>query len=424
MDRLFDTVRPLSLVRLSSELARSVATIGRVVVEGEVVRPRTTGAGRVYFTLRDRAAQITVVVPAGRRVRAEHGERVAVTGTPNYTPDRGEVTLTAEEVSPVGAGAIAALIAEVRSRLAADGLLTRPRRPLPLLPAAIGVVCGTDAAVRADIESVVASRFPGYPMVFAEATVSGPGAAASMVAALAALDRDLRVEVVILARGGGDAAQLLPFSDEDLCRAVCATRVPVVVAVGHEGDRPLCDEVADLRCATPSLAAAAVVPDRQTLAGAADALLRAAGAAVDDARQREVARLAASSPERALDSGHALAAARLERGGRMLTLLHPGPRVAAARSALARAEHVQRAEGRLAVAAGALEQRAATLAAVDPARVLRRGYAVVTDETGAVLRSAGQTGPGRTVSVRLAEGSLRATVEAAENGRSGPGAAA
>src|SRR5204863_4358260 len=135
-----------------------------------------------YFTLKDRAAQIPVVCPSAKasRCRAVAGERVSVTGALNWSVDRGQLSLVADEVVPVGAGAIAAMIADARRRLAADGVLDRPRRPLPRLPETIGVICGTDAAVRADIESVVAARFPGYPVDFVEVGVSGPGAVDAM----------------------------------------------------------------------------------------------------------------------------------------------------------------------------------------------------------------------------------------------------
>src|SRR3954447_24988645 len=308
-------VRRVSLVKLSSEVARSISAIGRVQVEGEVHRPTRGGRGAMYFTLRDRAAQISVVCPAARasRCRAVAGERVAVTGTLSWAPDRGQLSLVADEVVPVGEGAIAAMIADARRRLAADGLLDRPRRPLPLLPATIGVVCGNEAAVRADIESVVAVRFPGYPMRFEEVTVSGAGAVDAVIGALQRLDERPDVEVIVLARGGGDATQLLPFSAEDLCRAVCACGTPVVSAIGHEGDRPLCDEVADHRFGTPSLAAAAVVPSRVDLEDDLDRMW----ATVDGLLERRLGaaetRLQGVDRERALLSGLEVARARLER---------------------------------------------------------------------------------------------------------------
>ena len=241
-------------------------------------RPQKSRGGWTFFTLRDRAAQMPVVCPArhSRRCRAVGGERVLVLGSLVWGNDRGQLVLEAEEVTPVGEGAVAAMMAEIRSRLAADGLLDRPRRAVPRLPKVIGVLCGADAAVRKDIESVVAARFPGYPLQVAETTVSGPGAAFAIVEALDRLSRQQDVEVVVLARGGGDATALLPWSDEELCRAVAACRVPVVSAIGHESDRPLCDEVSDLRCGTPSIAAHRVVPDRDQLEGELEGLIEAA----------------------------------------------------------------------------------------------------------------------------------------------------
>ncbi|HVF33220.1 MAG TPA: exodeoxyribonuclease VII large subunit, partial [Acidimicrobiales bacterium] len=263
-------VRRVSLVRLSAEIARTVAALGRVAVEGEVHQPRSRPNGRTYFTLRDRAAQVSVTVPAARAKRAwvVDGQRVQVTGVLSWDNGWGRIQLVAEEVVPVGAGAVAAMISGARDRLRAEGLLDRPRRPIPRLPERIGVVCGSEAAVRADIESVVAARFPGYPMVFREVTMTS---AEAVMEGVRDLDGRAGVDVIILARGGGDATQLLPFSDEELCRALCATTTPVVAAIGHEGDRPLCDEVVDLRCGTPSLAAAAVVPDRDALLAGLDA---------------------------------------------------------------------------------------------------------------------------------------------------------
>ena len=391
-------VRRVSLVKLASELARATAAIGRVQVEGEVHRPPRGGRGAIYFTLRDRAAQISVVCPAARapRCRAVAGERVAVTGTLSWAPDRGQLSLVADEVVPVGAGAIAAMIAEARRRLAADGLLDRPRRPLPRLPAMIGVVCGNEAAVRADIESVVAARFPGYPVRFAEVTVSGAGAVDAIVGALRRLDERPDVEVIVLARGGGDATQLLPFSAEDLCRAVCACATPVVSAIGHEGDRPLCDEVADHRFGTPSLAAGAVVPSRAELQDDLDGLWATVDARLERRLVAAATRLEGVDRERALLSGLAVAGTRLERARYRLAARHPGGRVEAARASLA-----------------ALARQ---LDALSPARVLERGYAIVRDPAGQVVRRAGLLAVGERIDVQLAVGSAAATIEEVHGG--------
>jgi exodeoxyribonuclease VII large subunit len=385
--------RKVTLIKLSGEIARSVAGVGRVSVEGEVYRPNRRPSGGIYFTLRDRVAQISVWCGAARapRCRAVAGERVCVTGVLRYQNDRGQLQFEAEEVVPVGAGAVAAAVADARRRLASAGLLDRPRRRVPLLPEVIGVVCGSEAAVRADIESVVASRFPGYPVEFAEVPVSGPGAADAVVGALVAFDARPDVDVIILARGGGDATQLLTFSDEALCRAIGASSTPVVSAIGHEGDRPLCDEVADLRCGTPSMAAAAVVPSRIDLERFLDDKLQRVASAIEHRQARARAALDAAVPARALDAGFAHATARLQRAGARVALVHPRRLMPLAQARLA-AAHRQ-------------------MEALSPVRVLERGYAIVRDGDGRVVRDPDQVAVDDRVDIQLARGRLGARVE-------------
>lgn len=385
-------VRKLSLVRLSSELARSLAGVGKIAVEGEVHRPSTRPGGRVFFTLKDRAAQITVTVPANkaRRARTVNGERVQVTGTLEWVTQWGQLQLVGEEVLPVGEGAVAALLAETRQRLGNDGLLDRPRRAIPVLPKAIGVVCGSDAAVRHDIQSVVDVRFPGYPLIFREVTVSGPGASDAIVRAIEDLDLRGEVDVIVLARGGGDATQLLPFSDEDVCRAICAASVPVVSAIGHERDRPLCDEVADLRCGTPSLAAGAVVPDRAALEQRLAASKERAGSLIERHGGRAAGRLAVIDRDRAVLAGVERSRNRITRAHARLEMLAPERLVAAKAAELA--AHRRHLE------------------ALSPTRVLERGYAVVRTADGAVVREPGQVTNGQRLDVEVARGRLAVDV--------------
>jgi exodeoxyribonuclease VII large subunit len=420
-------------VRLAGEIARSVAAIGRIVVEGEVYRPTRTGSGRVYFVLRDRAAQVSVTCPPGRaaRCRTVAGERVSVVGALSWHNERGVLQLVASEVTPVGDGAVAAMVAETRRRLQADGLLDRPRRAIPRLPRTIGVVCGTEAAVRKDIESVVAVRFPGYPLRVTETTVSGPGAALSILAALDELAQHPDVEVVILARGGGDATQLLPWSDEELCRALCDYPVPVVSAIGHEGDRPLCDEVADLRCGTPSLAAAAVVPDRAALLGELASKWERATAAARLPLERAGQHLAGIDARGAAATRFESASVRLAQVAARLPLLHPhrqlaeahrrvvavdtaGParrRLETAGARLAAVDWCGVAGRRVEGAAARLDADRRHLGALAPSRVLERGYAIVRAADGPVLRRADTVRPGQAVDIQLAVGRLAATVE-------------
>jgi exodeoxyribonuclease VII large subunit len=402
------------LVRLSALIAQAASAIGRIAVEGEIHRVQRGKTGRLWFTLRDRAAQVSVSVPASRqsRCRVVAGERVSVVGRLEWVNDWGQLQLLAEEITPVGEGAIAAAIAEARRSLAADGLLDRPRRPIPMLPAAIGVVCGHEAAVRADIESVVAARFAGYPMVFWETTVSGPGAVDNVIAALAELDKRTDVEVIILARGGGDATQLLPFSDEQLCRAVCATTTPVVAAIGHDGDRPLVDEVADLRCGTPSLAAGAVVPDRLALGLSLDRLLALTAEAMKvrlgEAERTLAAIDRAAAARRGLDG----AARHLLQARHRLELVHPARELDRATARLDRLDWVTPAVTRLREATRHLDGLHRQGDALSPARVLERGYAVVRQADGSVVRVAASVAAGAAVDIEVADGRFRARAEA------------
>ena len=407
-----DSPRRVTLVRLAGEIARCVAGVGPIVVEGEVYRPTTTKGGWVYFTLRDRAAQIDVKMPAAvvRRYKPAPGERVEVAATLQWSNERGQLALLAQGVTPVGAGAIAALIEATRAALGADGLLDRPRRPIPMLPSAIGVVCGADAAVRKDIESVVAARCPGYPVVFFETTVSGPTASRGIVEGIRTLSRDPAVEVIVLARGGGDAPSLLPWSTEEVCRAAAACPVPVVSAIGHESDRPLCDEVADLRCPTPSLAATAVVPDVAGLMRRVDEALADVAWAVQQCAGRAEHRLAAVQTRLALTGRLEQAAFRFERATIRLEGGHPRRALRLAEDRLAGTpwrRHVWEELGR---AAGRLDSEVRHLRALSPQRTLERGYAVVTAADGTVIRRAADLSPGDAIDVRLAEGSLVASI--------------
>jgi exodeoxyribonuclease VII large subunit len=390
---LFDEPRRISLTKLSIEVARAVVAIGKVAVEGEVVKPWRGGNGMVVFTLKDRNAQVTVRCPASRKARCRvvAGERVQVTGAPEWQADRGQLQLLADEVAPVGEGAIAALLAEVRERLGADGLLDRPRRAIPRLPQMIGVVCGTDAAVQADIESVIAARFPGYPVKFVPTPVTGAAAADGIIRSVEYLDALDEIDVIILARGGGDGAQLLPWSDEALCRVLAACATPVVSAIGHEGDRPLCDEVADLRCGTPSLAAGAVVPDRRLLEEELAAALGSVRTVFDARLAAAAARLDRVDRSSALRAGLGAAGVRLDRAAGRLDLLHPSRALAAARARLAREwEHVE---------------------GLSPVRVLERGYAVVRSADGAVVRDPAAVAAGERLDVQVAGGRFGAVVE-------------
>lgn len=384
--------RRVSLVRLSGEIARSLSPVGRIAVDGEVHSAKAYNTRR-YFTLRDRNARISVTVAAKniRHCSCEDGEAVRVTGVLVWEPQRGELRLDAQAVEPRGEGAVAAVINQARERLLAEGVLDRERKPLPLLPRVIGVICGQEAAVRKDIESVIAARFPGYPVVFRQSLVSGPSASTALIEAVLDLDERDEVDVIVLARGGGDATELLPFSDEDLCRAVAACSKPTVSAIGHDGDKPLLDEVADHRFGTPSIAAQHVVPSEADLRGELDYYLERAFDTATSRVERATQKLDSFAPALALNAAIDTATRRLERAESRLLSAHP--------------------KLRLDACGARLDGYAATLRALDPSLVLQRGYALVRDANGAIVRDASQLHPGDHIDVQVASGKVAAEVK-------------
>lgn len=422
-------IRQLTLTRLYAEVGRALTNTGRVQIEGDVHDVRVTRQGAVWFTLRDRAYDLPVLVSAAkaRKSRIADGERVAVTGRVTLQQRKVQLLMDAEEVVPVGEGAVAALLAEVRRRLVDAGFVGRERRPIPMLPIGIGVVCGTDAAVRRDIEAVVIAKFPGFPVRFYETQVQGPGAAEAVRRAIEELAIDTHVDVIVLARGGGSAVDLLPFSDEDLCVVIARCAKPIVSAIGHDGDRPVCDDVADLRCGTPSIAAQAVVPDLAALrasldralhdaAQTVDRRLASAGTAVDSVRwDASLERRVASSNARLAGIGwqHALDR-RIRREHEQLGA------VAWARVVPDRCDGAARQLAAI-VPDAALRRRCeravnhltllrAQMEALSPARVLERGYAVVRTHDGSVLRRAAETSSGDVLDITLAAGQLHVEV--------------
>ena len=348
-----------------------------VWVEGEISELRRSERWQsVFFTLRDpgEAACLGVTMPRGRfdalRLELADGDRVHVYGRPELFEARGEFRLRALSVEPFGLGDHLARLERLKHRLAAEGLFAPERkRTLPVLPRRVGLITGNDAAAKRDVLTAMTARFPAASVVVAETYVQGPRAAPAVIDALRRVCAEPEVDVVIVARGGGSFEDLLPFSDERLVRAVASAPVPVVSAVGHEQDTPLCDLVADVRASTPSMAGRLVVPDaaelRERLARARSGLARA----VRGTLERRLERL-----DRARE--------RLDRAPRLL---------------------VERRRA-------ALEQAGGRLGALSPRATLRRGYAIVRAHE-AIVRSATVVRPGERVDVELGEGAFGARVE-------------
>ena len=266
-------------------------------VEGEVTELRRQERwATVFFTLKDPESNacLDAQIPRGQfdalRLGLVDGERVHVYGRPELYEQRGDFHLRALTIERFGIGAHLAALERLKHKLAAEGLFAASRkRPLPRIPALIGLVTGNDAAAKRDVLTAITTRFPPAHVLVAETYVQGPRAAPAIATAIADLCAR-GVDVVVLARGGGSFEDLLPFSDERLVRAVAACPVPVVSAVGHEQDTPLCDLAADVRASTPSVAGRLVVPDlaelRAWLDRAHEGLGRGARRVVERHRQR------------------------------------------------------------------------------------------------------------------------------------------
>jgi exodeoxyribonuclease VII large subunit len=388
-----------SVAGFNQGVADWLGKLGNVWIEAELSElKRTDQWGLVYFCLKDETSILRASMQRDRFDRIEPapavGDRVHVFGRGELWHRKGEFRFRAFAIEQFGLGQLLRRIEEVRLRLAGDGLFAAERkRPLPFLPRIVGLVCGSDAAAKRDVVETAEKRYPAVRFRIVEAAVQGAGAAAGVAAALRALDAEPMVDVIVLARGGGSVEDLLPFSDESLCRAVAECTTPVVTAIGHEQDTPLIDLVADVRAGTPSLAAKLVVPDHAAVCAELDRLAARAGRALEgraaNARrhlQLLVARPAFADPRNWITTRRTLldgAAASLRRL----------PALRLEREAV----RLVNARDRLRV--------------LGPGATLERGYAIVQDDAGAVVREAGAIAVGQRVGVRLAAGRLGARVE-------------
>jgi exodeoxyribonuclease VII large subunit len=388
--------------------------LGAVWVEGQVtqisVRP---GNSTAFLTLRDPAADVSMTVTCNSPLLREfqpplsEGARIVVHAKPAYFVGRGTLSLRADEIRAVGIGQLLARIERLRKLLAAEGLFDRSRkRTLPFLPQTIGLITGRASAAERDVLANAQARWPAVRFRVENVAVQGPTAVPQIMDALSVLDRDPAVDVIVVARGGGSVEDLLPFSDETLCRAVAACRTPVVSAIGHEPDTPLLDHVADLRCSTPTAAAKRVVPD----------------VAEESARIRTLR----DRSRRALHGW-------VDRERRLLVQLRSRPVLADPLKPLERhAEQVRTGLRRarreinsvLTAEQNAINGTKARLTTLGPAATLARGYAVVQfvtpDGDSRVLRSVADATPGTRLRVRVGDGAVHAVVSDDDHGSIGP----
>ncbi|MFD6023219.1 exodeoxyribonuclease VII large subunit [Streptomyces griseoluteus] len=392
---------PLPVGEVSRLIGRWIDRLGAVWVEGQITQlSRRPGAGVVFLTLRDPSHDVSVSVTCYRQVFdavadvVGEGARVVVLAKPEWYAPRGQLSLRAAEIRPVGVGELLARLEQLKKSLAAEGLFAADRkRPLPFLPQLIGLVCGRASAAERDVLENARHRWPAVRFEVRNVPVQGVHAVPQVVQAVKELDARDDVDVIVVARGGGSVEDLLPFSDEQLVRAVAACRTPVVSAIGHEPDTPLLDLVADLRASTPTDAAKKVVPDvGEELARVR--MLRDRG--------RRCAHSLLEREERGL--AHALARPVMEHPHRMLD---------------EREEQVEALLGRARRTLGHLLDRAeselththARVVALSPAATLRRGYAVLQKEDGHVVRDPAEVSGGEPLRARVAAGEFAVRVD-------------
>jgi len=421
-------------------------------VEGEISNLRIPDSGHLYFTLKEESAQIRVVMFRSSakllRFRPENGLHVTVRGRITVYEERGELQISAEFMEPKGAGALQLAFEQLKARLQAEGLFEASRKkPIPALPQRIGIITSTQGAALRDILNILARRHHSANVLIYPAQVQGDSAPGEVIAGLRHFHQNLgrgsAVEVIIIARGGGSVEDLACFNHEGLARAVAESKIPVISAIGHETDFTIVDFVADLRAPTPSAAAELVIRSRQEIEAQVEDLNRRLERGVRYrllmARQELTERAQHGAFARMMDGIHRRQQKldeqrfRLEKAQRQLlerchrrcetvsaAVRHYDARrrltairqqLAAQVAKLAAATHTRLLQSR-----GALDRQTASLEALSPVAILNRGYALVFDAKGQLVKDAARLKAGDELSARLARGRIRARVTAAERG--------
>jgi exodeoxyribonuclease VII large subunit len=458
---LFDETerRPLSVSELTSQVRGALENrFASVWVEGEISNFKAANSGHWYFTIKDESAQLHAKCFRGVngriRFRPSDGLQVRARGRITVYEPRGEYELLVEGLDPIGAGALRVAFEQMRERLAAEGLFAEElKRPLPLLPRRVGIVTSPTGAAIRDILHVITRRTRTVNILLAPTRVQGAGAGAEIARAIRLLNEHHRkaqregrirdfIDAIIVGRGGGSSEDLWAFNEEEVARAIRASMIPVLSAVGHETDFTIADFAADVRAATPSAAAEMVAAREDEMAAIVGTLTRDLVRAVEYRLliERERVREAASSEEfdevrerlrearratgelaRRLESSIRQVQERARKKLEVVTQLLSPTRAAARagegrlRLAVTRAALDANFGAQLDEARSRLEVAVASLDALSPLSVLARGYALAEDGRGHVLRSSRRVRVGERVRVRLAEGLLACRVEEVED---------
>ena len=392
-----DAPWPVSV--LSTKIKGWIDRLGSVWIEGEITQWSVSG-GNVYGKLKDLDVDATVGFSVWSSVKAQlpddlkQGDRVIALVKPNYWVKAGTLTMQVLDMKHVGLGDLLERLEKLRQKLRAEGLFDESRKkPLPFLPSCIGLVTGKDSDAEKDVLRNAQLRWPAVTFRVAHAAVQGDRAVGEVIAGIRALDADPEVDVIIVARGGGDFQNLLAFSDEALVRATSECETPLISAIGHEADRPLLDEVADVRASTPTDAAKRVVPDvAEELARVREVRGRI-GLRLTSLISREVDRLDSIRSRPALANSSWLIESRAEE---------------LARGVARGRELTERA---IDVASTRVVELTTHLRALSPQRTLERGYSIAQLPSGAALRDATDAPAGTPLLLTLATGRIDVTVE-------------
>jgi exodeoxyribonuclease VII large subunit len=386
--------QPVPVRTIARHIADWINRLGQVWVEGQVTQMGRS-PGTFFLTLRDPVADVSLQVTCprakGEALGLEEGARVVVHAKPGFFLTRGSLSLVADDIRLVGTGELLARIERLKVLLGQEGLFAPERkRPLPFLPGVIGLITGRASAAERDVLETARRRWPAVTFEVRNVAVQGHLAVEQCIGALQQLDG--KVDVIVIARGGGSVEDLLPFSDEALVRAVAQCRTPVISAIGHEPDHPLLDLVADVRCSTPTDAGKRVVPDVREELQRIHQLRDRARRVLQTGIERERNRLAdarsrpvLAEPLRMLDDRRTGVAALRDRGARCF------------------AAHLERAQQDL------VHTRARVLPLTPPATP-DRAYAVVERGTD-VMRDAEGIASGDALRIRLAKGVITATAD-------------
>ena len=416
---------------------------GDIWVEGEISNFRAHDSGHLYFTLKDQDSQLKAVMFRTQarllRFRPDNGMQVILRGRVTVYEGRGELQLSAEYLEPKGAGALQIAFEQLKAKLQVEGLFDAARKkPIPALPRCIGVITSPQAAALRDILNILRRRHHSASVLIFPAQVQGDSAAKEVVAGLKYFNRAGSVDVIVVARGGGSAEDLAAFNDEALARAVVASEIPVISAVGHETDFTIIDFVADLRAPTPSAAAELVIRSRQDLEDQADGLRQRLARAVRYrllmARQVLTEAVQHGAFARMMDGINQRhqrlddLTFRLEKSERRLLEQHhrrwerasAAVRHYDARRVLAGIQrdlstHTTALAGTMKAALlrhrARLQSLQQQIKALSPLAILERGYALVFDSSGKLVKSSAQVDPGDVISATLAQGSITARIE-------------